>query len=97
MTKYIDTEDGFWANGKRLARLADKQGRLLDTLQHLTGPERVAALARYVWDSGADSETFLKSPHPLLDGRTPLEAATTQLGAQRAENLLWHLFFGNAV
>jgi uncharacterized protein (DUF2384 family) len=32
--------------------------------------------------------------HPLLDGRTPLDVAMTELGARRVEELLWKLFYG---
>jgi uncharacterized protein (DUF2384 family) len=30
----------------------------------------------------------------LLEGRTPLEVAFTELGARRVEELLWKLFYG---
>ncbi|SOE92534.1 Protein of unknown function [Burkholderia sp. D7] len=94
MTKDIDTEAEFFARGKRLARLADQQARVLAALQHLSESARIAALARHVWDAGPDAETFLNTAHPLLDGRTPLEAATTRDGVQRVEDILWRIVFG---
>ena len=59
---------------------------------------RIVATARYVWDDpeGDDRDTreFLNTAHPLLEGRTPLEVALTELGARRVEELLWKLFYG---
>jgi len=55
---------------------------------------RIFATAEYVWDSEADAREFLNAPHPLLDGRTPLDVSMTELGARRVEELLWKLFYG---
>jgi putative toxin-antitoxin system antitoxin component (TIGR02293 family) len=55
---------------------------------------RVFATAEYVWDSEDDAREFLNAPHPLLEGRTPLEVSLTELGARRVESLLWNLFYG---
>jgi putative toxin-antitoxin system antitoxin component (TIGR02293 family) len=55
---------------------------------------RVYATAAYVWDDPADARAFLATPHPLLEGRAPLEVALTELGARRVEELLWKLFYG---
>ncbi len=55
---------------------------------------RVFATTEYVWDSEADAREFLNTPHPLLDGRTPLDVSMTELGARRVEELLWKLFYG---
>ncbi|MEM5387856.1 antitoxin Xre/MbcA/ParS toxin-binding domain-containing protein [Paraburkholderia phymatum] len=55
---------------------------------------RIVATARYVWDDEGDAREFLNTVHPLLEGRTPLEVALTELGARRVEELLWKLFYG---
>jgi putative toxin-antitoxin system antitoxin component (TIGR02293 family) len=55
---------------------------------------RVYATAEYVWDCEEDAREFLHTPHPLLDGMTPLEVSMTELGARRVEELLWKLFYG---
>jgi hypothetical protein len=65
MTKDVDTEAEFFASGRRLARQADRQAAWLDAHQHLSGPARIAALARHVWDSEPDAETFLKPRKPV--------------------------------
>jgi len=57
---------------------------------------RVYATAAYVWDSEADAQAFLHTPHPMLEGNTPLDVAFTELGARRVETLLWRLFYGIA-
>jgi putative toxin-antitoxin system antitoxin component (TIGR02293 family) len=57
---------------------------------------RIYATAQYVWDSDDDARAFLHAPHPLLQGRTPLDVSMTELGARRVEKLLWQLYYGIA-
>ena len=57
---------------------------------------RIYATTRYVWDSDDDARTFLHTPHPMLEGRTPLDVSMTELGARRVEELLWQLYYGIA-
>jgi putative toxin-antitoxin system antitoxin component (TIGR02293 family) len=57
---------------------------------------RVYATAQYVWDSDDDARAFLHTPHPMLEGQTPLDVSMTELGARRVEELLWKLFYGIA-
>ncbi|WP_059414266.1 antitoxin Xre/MbcA/ParS toxin-binding domain-containing protein [Cupriavidus basilensis] len=55
---------------------------------------RIFASANLVWDDEDDAREFLNTPHPLLEGRTPLDVGMTELGARRVEELLWKLFYG---
>lgn len=55
---------------------------------------RVVATADYIWDDTDDARRFLHEPHPMLEGRAPLDVALTELGARRVEDLLWCLFHG---
>jgi len=55
---------------------------------------RVIAAAEHVWDNREDAREWLTKPHPELEDRPPLEAAMTELGARRAEELLDRLFYG---
>jgi putative toxin-antitoxin system antitoxin component (TIGR02293 family) len=55
---------------------------------------RVLAAAEYVWDDRERAREWMNRPHPELKSRTPLEAARTELGARRVENLLEKLYFG---
>lgn len=57
---------------------------------------RVYATAAHVWDSEDDARLFLHTPHPLLQGQTPLDVSLTEIGARRVEALLWKLFYGLA-
>ena len=55
---------------------------------------RVYATTLHVWSSDEDARAFLQAPHPMLEGRTPLEVSLSELGARRVEELLWQLYFG---
>jgi putative toxin-antitoxin system antitoxin component (TIGR02293 family) len=57
---------------------------------------RIFATTEFVWNSEADARQFLNTPHPMLQGRTPLDVSMTELGARRVEELLWKLFYGIA-
>ena len=62
--------------------------------------ERVARLfvhARRAIGSEAEARAFMTTPHPLLDGRTPIDAARTDLGARRTEQILNALEYGLAL
>jgi len=55
---------------------------------------RVMAIAEQVWEDREDAREFLREPHPMLDGKSPLEMAETELGARRVERLLMSLEYG---
>jgi putative toxin-antitoxin system antitoxin component (TIGR02293 family) len=55
---------------------------------------RVLAAAEFVWDDRAQAREWMSRPHRELEDRTPLEAARTELGARRVEDLLDRLFYG---
>jgi putative toxin-antitoxin system antitoxin component (TIGR02293 family) len=55
---------------------------------------RIMALAEHVWESREDAQAFLHEPHPMLDEKTPLGMAQTELGARRVERLLMRLEYG---
>jgi putative toxin-antitoxin system antitoxin component (TIGR02293 family) len=58
---------------------------------------RVIATAHYVWNGDKEgAHEFLISPHPMLDGRRPLDVALTELGAREVEDILGSLFYGIA-
>ena len=62
--------------------------------------ERIARLfvhARRALGAEAEAREFMTTPHPELDGRTPFDAARTDLGARRAERILNALEYGLAV
>lgn len=49
---------------------------------------RVMAVAEEVWENRESAREFLRTPHPLLGDRPPLELAGTELGARQVEELL---------
>lgn len=55
---------------------------------------RVLAAAEYTWDDRDDAREWMMHPHPELEGKTPFEAAQTELGARRAEEILNAIFYG---
>jgi putative toxin-antitoxin system antitoxin component (TIGR02293 family) len=57
---------------------------------------RIYAPAQYVWNSEEEVRLFLHTPHPLLQGHSPLDVSMTELGARRVEELLWRLYYGIA-
>lgn len=62
--------------------------------------ERVARIfvhARRALGTAAEARAFMTNPHPELDARSPLDAAKTDLGARRAEQILNALEYGLAL
>jgi putative toxin-antitoxin system antitoxin component (TIGR02293 family) len=55
---------------------------------------RVVALAEFVWGDPAAAHRWLRNAHPLLDGRTPLEASTLEIGARQVEEVLYRAIHG---
>jgi putative toxin-antitoxin system antitoxin component (TIGR02293 family) len=58
---------------------------------------RVIATAKYVCGDELGAREFLIGQHALLNGRKPVDAAMTELGALEVTQLLWRLFYGVAV
>ena len=62
--------------------------------------ERVARLfvhARRALGTEVEAREFMTTPHPQLDGRSPIEAARTDLGTRRTEQILNALEYGLAL
>lgn len=49
---------------------------------------RVVAAAEHVWDDNEKARRFLTTSHAALDGKTPVDAARSELGARQVEELL---------
>ena len=88
--------------GRRLLHRIVPEATLKRREERLTAEEseraerlaRVYATALHVWSTDEDARAFLQAPHPMLEGRTPLEVSLSELGARRVEELLWQLYFG---
>ena len=62
--------------------------------------ERIARLfvhSRRTLGTEMEAREFMTTPHPELDGRSPFDAAKTDLGARRVEGILNALEYGLAV
>lgn len=58
---------------------------------------KVWAFAREIWGDDEAARGFLFRPHPLLNGRRPVDVAlATELGGQLVEDLLGRLKYGSA-
>ena len=80
------------ARNAAAARLSADEG---SRLARLAG---VWALARDVWGSDEEARTFLFQPHPLLDGRRPVDVVlASELGRPLVEGILGRLQYGSAV
>jgi len=76
------------ATFKRRTHLSKTEGERTERLA------RVIAAAEYVWDDIDDAREWLTKPHPELSGRTPMEAAESELGARRVEYILDSILYG---
>jgi putative toxin-antitoxin system antitoxin component (TIGR02293 family) len=55
---------------------------------------RVVAMAEDVWQDRERARRFLITPHPEIGGKTPLDAALTELGARLAEEVMARIVCG---
>jgi putative toxin-antitoxin system antitoxin component (TIGR02293 family) len=55
---------------------------------------RTIATAEYVLEDKEMARQFLINPHPMLNGKSPIETALTELGARQVEQMLYGVFYG---
>ena len=55
---------------------------------------RVVATAEEVFLDKDKAHRWMRTAHPELEGRTPLEVSATELGARSVETLLWEIAYG---
>jgi putative toxin-antitoxin system antitoxin component (TIGR02293 family) len=55
---------------------------------------RVVAIAEDVWQDREQARRFLTTPHPEIGGKTPIEAALTELGARQVEEVMARIVYG---
>jgi putative toxin-antitoxin system antitoxin component (TIGR02293 family) len=55
---------------------------------------RVIASAEVVWDDRDAAKRWLLTPHPELNGKRPLDASLSELGARQVEDLLDRIYYG---
>lgn len=76
------------ATYKRRTRLSPSESERTERLA------RIIAAAEYVWDDRDSAREWLTCPHPELDGRAPLDAALSEVGARQVEELLDRILYG---
>ena len=76
------------ATRQRRDRLKPEEG------ERLLRVARIIALAIDVWADEGDAGAFLTSAHPLLGGASPIERATSEMGARQIERILYGMEFG---
>jgi putative toxin-antitoxin system antitoxin component (TIGR02293 family) len=54
-------------------------------------------MAADVFATETDASAWLRTPHPLLDGESPLEAAKTSYGASTVKNTLMAIKYGGVI
>ena len=55
---------------------------------------RTIATAEYVLGDKEMARQFLINPHPMLNGKSPIETALSELGARQIEQMLFSVFYG---
>ena len=55
---------------------------------------RIVAIAEDVWQDREQARRFLTTPHSEIGGKTPLDAALTELGARQAEEVMARIVYG---
>src|SRR5580693_8886944 len=55
---------------------------------------RIVAMAEDVWQDREQARRFLTTPHPEIGGKSPLDAAMTELGARQAEAVMARIVYG---
>jgi putative toxin-antitoxin system antitoxin component (TIGR02293 family) len=55
---------------------------------------RVVATAEDVWQDREQAKRFLTTPHAEIGGKSPLDAAMTELGARQAEEVMARILYG---
>ena len=76
------------ATYKRRTRLSSRESERTERLA------RVIAAAEFAWSDQSDAREWLKKRHPELGNKTPLETASSELGARQVEELLERLIHG---
>ena len=54
-------------------------------------------MASDTFETDEESSQWLRRPHPMLEGETPLQAAKTSFGAQRVKDILLAIKYGGVV
>jgi len=76
------------ATYKRRTRLSPAESERTERLA------RVIAAAEHAWGDRHLAREWLTHPHPEMGGRSPLDAALSEVGARQVEELLDRILYG---
>lgn len=76
------------ATFKRRKRLKPSESEKTERLA------RVVALAELLWADQEESKRYLNAPHAELAGKSPIDAALTELGARQVEDVVMRALHG---
>ena len=58
---------------------------------------RLAEMARDTFKTDEEAAAWLMQPHSMLDGKTPLDCAKSDSGAERVKDILYSIKYGGVV
>lgn len=63
----------------------------------LSNQQELERMATDTFETAKDAAQWLQNPHPLLDGKTPIQFAQTEAGAQRVKSFLVAIKYGGVI
>ena len=92
VAQYLDLDRGT-AN----RRVAKGQMLPMHSAESVLRLLELAQMAADTFETEDESAAWLRRPHPMLDGDSPLELAKTSYGAQRVKDMLLAIKYGGVV
>jgi putative toxin-antitoxin system antitoxin component (TIGR02293 family) len=96
LTAHADEVTRVGLRYKIIPRATYQRSRRLN-VQYSETTERIArvyATVRRLWADDQEARRFLLTPHPELRGKTPLDAALTELGGRQVEEIIERALHG---
>ena len=96
---YLDASDDLLAralgiSARTLSRRRDAGTLTTDESDRLVLLAEIVALARQALDSAEAARAWLRAPHAMLGGESPLDRMDTAVGMQEVKTMLYHIEYG---
>ena len=92
VAEYLDLDRG--TANRRASRDQPLPTHAAESVLRLLELDQMAA---DTFETEAESSGWLRKPHPMLDGETPLECAKSSYGAQRVKDILLAIKYGGVL
>jgi putative toxin-antitoxin system antitoxin component (TIGR02293 family) len=92
VAEYLDLDRG--TANRRASRDLPLPTHAAESVMRILEIDQMAA---ETFESEAESSNWLRKPHPMLDGETPLECAKSSYGTQRVKDILLAIKYGGVV